>query len=70
MRFLRHLQDIILGGYEKAKDDASNQIAARFSRGNTATQNGYIMDEAALARAQKKSNRAFAMIRRMIARAS
>lgn len=35
---------VVLSGYELAKQIATMDIIARFSRGNTAAQNGHLLD--------------------------
>ena len=54
----KFIDRLIFGGYESAKDDATTRIVARYSRGNTTIQNGYILDEDGLRRLRAKGDKA------------
>lgn len=56
----------LLGGYEAAKDAATLQIIARYSRGNTSIQNGHVLDEEALRKLHKKGDAAARKLARYV----
>lgn len=64
---LRRFYDwVTLADYEQAKERATDEIIARYARGNVALQNGWYMDEAKLEKLSRDADRALARARQLV----
>lgn len=63
MRLSKILDHILLGGYEAAKEEATRQVVARYSRRNISAQNGYFIDQKGLQLLHKAGDKAMRNIR-------
>lgn len=59
---------LALADYEAAKDNATNEIIARFSRRNVSVQNGWHMDSQEIEEISKNGDRAIANVSKIIAK--
>jgi hypothetical protein len=57
---------LTLNDYEIAKEEATDLIVKRLSRGNTSTQNGWYLDLIDLTRLSRAGDKAMRKLRRMI----
>ncbi|MCQ8185165.1 hypothetical protein [Parvularcula maris] len=69
MKLWANIQELILGRYERSKDEASVRIAGRLARGNISTQNGFIMDDEAFDRLCRHGDKAIKRLNRHISHA-
>jgi hypothetical protein len=66
MNFRAIIDWLTLADYEAAKERATEQIVARFARGNTAVQNGQYIDEDKLRDLSAAGDRATESLRRYV----
>lgn len=55
----------LLGGYERAKREALLEVVGRFARGNTAVQDGRVLDDADIGYLRKRGSKALQNLRRL-----
>jgi hypothetical protein len=61
----RLIDRFVLNGYELAKELATMNIVARFSRGNTAVQNGHLLDTSEIDKMRQKNAKAMKRLAKM-----
>jgi len=59
-------QWITLRDYDVAKDQATEAVVKRFSRGNTSVQNGWYMDQSKLDKLSAAGDKAVAYIQKLL----